>query len=561
MKQNKFAKLYTNEGKESTGQSWNVYPRPQMKRKSFFSLNGPWEFWCNEGKKEIINVPFPPESLLSGINRDMGKYPTLHYRKVFSLPKDFIKDRVLLHFGAVDQYARVKLNGVLIGEHKGGYDAFYFDITDKLLEKNILEVEACDELENRVLPYGKQRRKRGGMWYTPISGIWQTVWIESVVDNYIKNLKIDVGVNYVEIRADAPDGVVILKATHNKTEHEFKNGRAYIHLKSPHLWSPEDPFLYKFVLRAGQDEVESYFAMRTLEINEVDGYKRLCLNGKPYFFHGLLDQGYYSDGIYLPASFENYTKDIMLAKSLGFNTLRKHIKIEPEYFYYECDRLGMIVFQDMVNNGKYSFFRDTALPTIGFKRLPTLFAPRRRSVKKAFVSGMQKTVKQLYNHPCICYWTIFNEGWGQFESDKMYALLHKLDPSRFIDSTSGWFKKKESDVESIHVYFKPVKLKPSKKPIVLSEFGGYSLNCQDHVFNTKRTYGYKKFEEKDAFEGALIKLYDDEIVPAIKKGLCAAIYTQLSDVEDETNGLVTYDRYITKVSREKMLELAEKLKI
>lgn len=561
MKQNKFARLYTAEGKEIVGQPWDVYPRPQMKRKSFLSLNGEWDFYANDGPKETIIVPFPPESLLSGINRDMGKYPTLKYRKIFTIPKTFIQDRVLLHFGAVDQICRVKLNGVVIGEHHGGYDAFTFDITSNLLEKNILEVEVTDELGNHVLPYGKQRHKRGGMWYTPITGIWQTVWLESVPESYIKSLKIDTGVNYVEISADAPDGIIILKAPHTKTEHEFKNGRAHITIKNPRYWSPQDPFLYKFSLRTEHDEVESYFALRTLEIKEIDGVNRLCLNGEPYFFNGLLDQGYFSDGIYTPASPESYTRDIQTMKSLGFNTLRKHIKVEPEYFYYECDRLGMIVFQDMVNNGKYSFLRDTAMPTIGLGKLASLFAPRTHAQKQTFISEMEKTVKQLYNHPCVCYWTIFNEGWGQFDANKMYTHLHKLDNTRFIDSTSGWFKKKESDVESLHVYFKPVKLKPSKKPIVLSEFGGYSYNVKDHVFNPNKTYGYKKFESREDFENAFVALYENEVIPNIKNGLCGAIYTQVSDVEDETNGLMTYDRAITKVSRERLLDIAEKLKI
>ncbi len=561
MKQNKFARLYTAEGKGIVGQPWDVYPRPQMKRKSFLSLNGEWDFSVNDGPREQIIVPFPPESILSGINRDMGKYPILKYRKVFTIPRAFVQDRVLLHFGAVDQFCKVRLNGVLIGEHSGGYDAFSFDITANLLEKNILEVEVTDELENHVLPYGKQRRKRGGMWYTPITGIWQTVWLESVPENYIKSLKIDTGVNYVDISADAPDGIIILKAPHTKTEHEFKNGRAHITIKNPRYWSPEDPFLYKFALRTQNDEVESYFALRTLEVKEINGINRLCLNGEPYFFNGLLDQGYFSDGIYTPASPDSYTRDIQAMKSLGFNTLRKHIKIEPEHFYYECDRLGMIVFQDMVNNGRYSFLRDTAMPTIGLGKLASIFAPRTQAQKQAFITEMEKTVKQLYNHPCICYWTIFNEGWGQFEADKMYTLLHKLDNTRFIDSTSGWFKRKESDVESLHVYFKPVKLKPSKKPIVLTEFGGYSYNVKDHVFNPHKTYGYKKFDSREDFENALVSLYENEIIPNIKNGLCGAIYTQASDVEDETNGLMTYDRAITKVSRERFVEIAEKLKI
>lgn len=561
MKENKFVNLYTTEGKALEAIPWDEYPRPQMKRKSYLSLNGEWEFRANGGKKEKIIVPYPPESILSGINRDMGKYPSLYYRKIFSLPNSFIKSRVILHFGAVDQIARVKLNGVLVGEHKGGYDSFSIDITDNLLDKNILEVEVTDELENHVLPYGKQKRKRGGMWYTPISGIWQSVWLESVCENYIKNLRIETGANYADIYADAPDGILILRTPYAKTENEFKDGHAHISFKSPRMWSPEDPYLYRFTLRAGDDEIDSYFAIRTLEIKEVDGVNRLCLNGKPYFFHGLLDQGYYSDGIYTPASPENYTRDIQAMKSLGFNTLRKHIKVEPQFFYYECDRLGMIVFQDMVNNGRYSFVRDTALPTIGIKKLASVLHRRSHSVKTAFVSSMEKTVKQLYNHPCICYWTIFNEGWGQFESDKMYHHLKKIDPTRFIDATSGWFKKKESDVESLHVYFKNVKLKKSNKPIVLSEFGGYSYKPEGHVFNTEKTYGYKKFENKEEFENALINLYNEQIIPNIDKGLCGAIYTQVSDVEVETNGLLSYDRHIVKVGRKNMLEIAEKLKI
>ena len=561
MKQTKFAKLYTAEGKGINGIPWDVYPRPQMKRNSYLSLNGKWDLFVNGGQKETIIVPYPPESLLSGIGRDMGKYPSLRYRKVFTLPKGFVKERVLLNFGAVDQIAKIILNGVVVSEQKGGYEAFSVDITDNLLDKNVLEVEVTDELENHVLPYGKQKRKRGGMWYTPISGIWQSVWLESVCENYIKNLRIETGPSHADIYADAPDGVVILKTPYAKTENEFKNGKAHITFKNPKMWSPEDPFLYYFTLKAGEDQVDSYFAIRTLEIKEVNGINRLCLNGKPYFFHGLLDQGYYSDGIYTPASCESYTRDITQMKALGFNTLRKHIKIEPEYFYYECDRLGMIVFQDMVNNGRYSFLRDTALPTVGLKRLPNLFRTKKQGVKRAFLEGMKSTVKQLYNHPCICYWTIFNEGWGQHESDKAYNLLKKLDTTRFIDSTSGWFKGRLSDVESLHVYFKEFKMKKSTRPIVLSEFGGYSFNPKDHVFNPYKTYGYKKFDKCEDFEKSLISLYEREIVPAIKQGLCASIYTQLSDVEDETNGLLSYDRYVCKVDKERMLSLSEKLKI
>ena len=248
-------------------------------------------------------------------------------------------------------------------------------------------------------------------------------------------------------------------------------------------------------------------------------------------------------------------------KELGFNTLRKHIKVEPDVFYYECDRLGMIVFQDFVNNGSYSFLRDTALPTVLTKKFPELLMGRSKQEKDAFTDSLKKTVKQLYNHPCVCYWTIFNEGWGQFDSDRMYEYLKGLDDTRFIDSTSGWFKKEKSDVESLHVYFKPVSVSKCDKPIMLSEFGGYAYSVGGHVANEKSTYGYKKFTRREELSKAIEELYTTQIIPNIKNGLCGAIYTQLSDVEDETNGLLTYDRHLCKVDKELMLNIAEKLKI
>ena len=307
--------------------------------------------------------------------------------------------------------------------------------------------------------------------------------------------------------------------------------------------------------------MRSYFALRTLDIREVNGISRLCLNGKPYFFHGVLDQGYFSDGIFTPASPKCYDNDILAMKNLGFNMLRKHIKIEPEYFYYACDRLGMIVFQDMVNNGDYSFFRDTALPTAGLKSLPDRYLHRDPATRQAFIRGMEETVAQLHNHPSVCCWTIFNEGWGQFDSDNMYRRLKELDSTRFIDTASGWFRGGASDVDSQHVYFKPVKLKPSDKPIFLSEFGGYVYRVEEHVFNPDKTYGYRIFDDCQKFEDALMDLYEKEVLPHIGMGLCATVYTQLSDVEDETNGLLTYDRKVCKVDASRMRDMAAKLKI
>ena len=247
-------------------------------------------------------------------------------------------------------------------------------------------------------------------------------------------------------------------------------------------------------------------------------------------------------------------------KRLGFNTLRKHIKVEPEEFYYQCDKLGMIVFQDMVNNGTYRFFRDTALPTVGVQKLPDKNLNRSRSVRREFLRQMKMTVNQLKNHPCICYWTIFNEGWGQFDSDAVYEQFRALDDSRFVDSTSGWFRRKQTDVDSRHVYFRPVRLKAGEKPLVLSEFGGYTFKPEGHVYNTEDTYGYGKYEDIQSFSKAVEKLYRSEILPAIENGLCAAIYTQVSDIEDETNGILTYDRKVCKLDAEKMRAIAALLK-
>lgn len=554
--------LFTEQGEVLPDLPWNEYPRPQLKRDSFFCLNGEWEFYEQGKEKQTVLVPFPPESILSGIGHRLGPSPEVCYRKRFTLPKEFDNGRVILHFGAVDQIAAVVLNGHALGTHEGGYDSFCFDVTDVLEEDNLLSVGVIDDLPSHVLPYGKQCEKRGGMWYTPVTGIWQTVWLERVPENYIQSLKIDVGADFVKITADGvSDATIVIQTPTGEITEKMTDSTARVTIPEPRHWSPEDPYLYRFLLVAGEDRVESYFALRTLDVRTVDGIPRLCLNGKPYFFHGLLDQGYYSDGIYTPASPENYTQDVLQMKKLGFNMLRKHIKVEPERFYYDCDRLGMIVFQDMVNNGKYSFLRDTALPTVGMKRFNDRLLHRKKETREAFRRGMRETVRRLYNHPCICCWTIFNEGWGQFDSVSAYREMKRLDGSRFIDATSGWFRGRESDVESLHVYFKPYRFKAAEKPVVLSEFGGYAHSVKGHVFNPQNEYGYRSFRERGEFEDALISLYENEIVPAIAKGLCATVYTQVSDVEDETNGLLTYDRKVLKVSPERMRALAEKLKI
>ncbi len=294
----------------------------------------------------------------------------------------------------------------------------------------------------------------------------------------------------------------------------------------------------------------------------MKGHKRLCLNGKPYFFHGLLDQGYWPDGIYTPASPDCYKEDILAMKALGFNTLRKHIKVEPEEFYYQCDKLGMIVFQDMVNNGGYNFLRDTGLPTAGVQKMDDRKLHRDPAARKIFLETAEAIVRQLKNHPSICYWTIFNEGWGQFDADAVCSWFRMLDSSRFVDATSGWFRRENSDVDSRHVYFKPIALEAEGgKPLVLSEFGGFVYKSEGHAFNPDKTYGYGICKTRQALVERLHKLYFEEVIPAAKEGLCAAIYTQLSDVEDEVNGILSYDRRLIKLLPEEMLPIAECLQI
>lgn len=540
------------------------YPRPQFKRDSYLCLNGKWslEIRNDSVQKSIgkITIPFPPESRISGINRTIKKCETLIYSRNFVLPDNFIKHRLILHFGACDQYTTVLINNITVGKNIGGYLPFSFDITDYITDgENLITVEVSDPIDNE-LPYGKQTFKRGGMWYTNTSGIWQTVWIESIPKNHIKNIKIDPRLDgvHIEVEGGEDNKTLILKTDNGDKRYDFSGSEFDLTVESPVNWTPEKPHLYPFTLISGDDVVDSYFALRTIEIQNVNGQPLICLNGKPYFFHGLLDQGYFSDGIFTPADPEGYKNDILQMKSCGFNTLRKHIKLEPELFYYYCDKYGMIVFQDMINSGKYNFLIDTALPTVGLKRGIKHRATARR--KEEFYRTAYGITDLLYNHPSVCYYTVFNEGWGQFDADKCYKNLKAYDHSRIWDATSGWFKEKSSDVDSEHIYFKQIKLESGTRPLVLSEFGGYSCKIKEHSFNLDKTYGYRYFDDKSEFEKSLIKLYDNEIIPCIKNGLCATVLTQVSDVEDETNGLLTYDRVVLKVNPDKLSELAKRMK-
>ncbi len=534
--------------------SWKeYYPRPQMRRDSFLPLLDGWKL-----NGTPITMPFCPESLLSGYEGELGMSMT--YETTFTLPKTFAPRgyQVLLHFGAVDQIAEVFVNGRPVVRHEGGYLPFWANITKALLPgENHLTVCVMDGLDHDF-PYGKQKKKRGGMWYTPVTGIWQTVWLEAVPERFIGELQIKPDLTGVEVKPCGTqgrceidvsfDGAVIARG-------EFsREPGCWIEIppEHRHLWTPETPHLYDLTIRAHSgDVVHSYFALRTVEIKpDKRGINRLCLNGEPIFLNGVLDQGYFTDGHYLPGDPAEYERDVRRMKELGFNMLRKHIKVEPEAFYEACDRLGMLVVQDMVNNGGYNYLFDTVLPTIGFQRRPNWPVSQRR--KEIFETCAWDTICHLYDHPCVIGYTIFNEGWGQFDVDRLYWKFKALDPTRFWDTASGWFIPKETDVDSKHVYFRNKKLKPGKRPMFLSECGGYARKIDGHLWNPAGNYGYGKTETEEQLTAAIGKMYAEMVNPAIPSGLCGVVYTQLSDVEDEINGLYTYDRQVCKVDGERM---------
>ena len=535
---------------------WAEYPRPQFKRESFFCLNGPWRFAINGEEVGDILVPYPPESRLSGAP-SVVPGDQMTYEREFSLPEGFVRARVLLHFGAVDQQCTVYLNDVELGSHEGGYLPFSFDVTDHLKPVNTLRVIAFDPLDTD-LPYGKQRFDRGGMWYTPVSGIWQTVWMESVPEKAIRSIRMDPSLDGVILTIEG-DGPFTVECDGKR--YRPKTNRFRIRPENPRLWTPEEPNLYPIVVTNGEDRVESYFALRTITTQTLDGIHRLCLNGKPYFFHGVLDQGYWPDGLFLPGAPEGYTFDLQTMKALGFNTIRKHIKIEPERFYYDCDRLGLIVFQDLVNSGPYHYLRDTAIPTIGGK-LATYHQPPSERRRNFFLIHGERTLLHLHNHPCILLYTLFNEGWGQHDTQNLYRHFKAMEPGRIWNAASGWFKNSDSDVRSEHIYFGSLKLGRSPlRPLLLTEFGGYSWAMEGHRFNSDEEYGYQKYHSPEALQDALTRLYREEILPQLPTGLCGCILTQLSDVEDETNGLITYDRLVVKADPEQMRALAAELKL
>ena len=535
------------------------YPRPQMRRSSFINLNGEWDYaFTAAGEKQPekwqgkILVPFSPESELSGVGRRLMPDEYLWYRRDWVRPED-MSGRVILHFGAVDQSCTVYINGLRAYRHRGGYLPFEFDATGFLSkEVNELSLSVRDVSDTSFHSRGKQSSSRGGIWYTPQSGIWQSVWAECIPRDCVKKLRITPNFDgaYVEVSADT--------VGESKASAIF-DGQLYpLPAKIPvpdfEPWTPENPKLYDFSVVCGEDKVDSYFAMRKFSV-ETDGkgVKRLFLNGRPYFHNGLLDQGYWSDGMYTAPSDEALIFDIQTAKDMGFNMLRKHIKVEPLRWYYHCDRLGMLVWQDMINGGGQYNPAVISAPLVTGIHLSDknhrLFARGDMEGRVEYETELNEMIELLYNCPCIAMWVPFNEGWGQFDAARIAEKIANADPTRTIDHASGWHDQKIGDTKSLHVYFKKYDFKPDKlgRAVLLSEFGGYNLRCAGHSFSEK-DFGYRKFKSEKELIKALDELYGRQIKPAHEKGLAAAVYTQLSDVEDEVNGLITYDRKVVKIN-------------
>ncbi len=536
------------------------YPRPQMMRESYRNLNGLWDYaitdtdTCPENWDGKILVPFSPEAELSGVGRTLLPSQYLWYRReLVEAPQAGM--RLLLHFGAVDQECRVWLNGRLLGGHTGGYTAFTLDATDALAESNVLLVAVRDGTDTNELSRGKQKTKRGGIWYTPQSGIWQTVWAEWVPERYISALRItpDAAHSCVRVTVQSEyDGVCYLHF-HGRRIGGFTNRETTIRVENAELWSPEHPKLYDFSAELGSDRVESYFALRDTAVGrDKAGRPCLLLNGKPYFHSGVLDQGYYPDGLYTAPSDEAMIYDITLMKRMGFNMLRKHIKIEPMRWYYHCDRLGMLVWQDMMNGGgdyrlltiSAPLFTHRSHSDHDYRR----FARTDAAGRAAYYAELTEMVTQLYSCPCIVMWVPFNEGWGQFDAAEAARRIEALDKTRTIDHASGWHDQRIGSIQSLHVYFYPYRYKPDRlgRAVVLSEFGGYQLPVAGHTWNDAN-FGYKGYKTPEALMEAYRKLFETQILPARRKGLAASVYTQLSDVEDEVNGFVTYDRKVEKL--------------
>ncbi len=545
------------------------YPRPQFRRDSYFSLNGEWKLeFCEseeipENYSYKITVPFSPECPLSGVNRELRNEEYLVYEKHFILPKDFNQGRVFINFGAVDQIAKVYLNGSFVGSHHGGYTSFSFELTEYLSEdENVLVVVVRDVCEKNQYSRGKQRTKRGGIWYSKQSGIWQSVWLESTPVDYISNVRITPDLDKSQVSFDFDEDISVQKLIYDNDELIADTTDHTVVIDHLKTWSPENPFLYTVVFKYGKDTVCSYFGMRKFSVGtDSDGIPRLMLNNKPYFHNGLLDQGYYPDGYLTPPSNAVMEFDIKTVKSCGFNMLRKHIKIEPMLWYHYCDVNGIIVWQDMINGGGNYGLEVSAIPFLNINLDDTnykIFKRTNENARRLYYQELKEMITSLYNCPCIAVWVPFNEGWGQFDSDFAYDYIKSLDATRIVDSASGWHPQKQSDIISKHIYFTPIKVSAGDRPWCLTEFGGLSIRVRGNTFNDKM-FGYKIYNSKQNLTKAYKKLFEKTIIPQITDGLSATVYTQVTDVEDELNGLLTYDRKVQKIDTSVLAEINQKV--
>ena len=561
------------------------YPRPAMRRDSCEILNGPWQYAITQTAEYpaawqgSILVPYSPEAPASGVGRTLQPGQWLHYHRLFAPPAGE-GGRVLLHFGAVDYACAVQVNGHLVGGHRGGYWPFTLDITDLLngTGRNSLWVAVQDPTGHGTQARGKQTLKPGGMFYPAQSGIWQTVWLERVPDNYIQTLTVtpdyDARTVTVRVHTAKPGGAVNLWAMVRAggvtiaedwgSDEADQDGEVTLNIPEEHFfpWSPDTPFLYDLTVGTNQgeeaefDTVHSYFALRKWSCApDAHGVLRFCLNGKPILLNGLLDQGYWPEGLYTPPSDAAVERELSEVKALGFNLLRKHAKIEPQRWYYHCDRLGLIVWQDIVNGGStYNLWFVTYLTNVLqplLRRFPDGKACRRLlsrakpAGREEYAHELADTVQALRCHPCIACWVPFNEGWGQFDAGKAVQALRTLDGTRLVDEASGWFDQGGGDVHSLHNYFYPLRIRPQKRTVALSEYGGIAWPMPGHE-PPHKTYGYGTAKDRQELTARYKKLQLKTVLPQLEKGLSALVYTQLTDVEDEVNGLFTYDRAAVK---------------
>lgn len=563
------------------------YPRPQFERKDWICLNGEYDYAITGDTADApkkydgkILVPFSVESELSGVGMALLPEQRLWYRRKFTVGKEFSGKEALLHFGAVDWQCSVWVNGKLVGEHTGGYNPFTFNITDVITEgENELVVKVFDPTDAGHQQRGKQILVTKGFWYTATSGIWQTVWLEPVNRCRIDSLRlvpdIDEGVIRINIKRTCKCGgklyAKVLEGDKVVFDSEIAD-KAAIPVPDARLWSPEDPFLYTLLLtldcNGEKDEVSSYFGMRKFSIvKDSAGIPRLGLNNKPYFQRGLLDQGYWPESQLTPPTDEAMIFDIEKMKELGYNMLRKHIKEEPLRWYYHCDRLGMLVWQDMISGGQYiGNVLAGVLPNINIHVKDSKYKSFKRDKpewRQEFKDELFGMIDNLYNCVSICCWVPFNEGWGQFDAKEIGTAIKNYDPSRFVDHASGWHDQGGPEFKSIHKYILPVHAPTARRtagrPIVLSEYGGYSWNIVEHAWNPKRSFGYIMFKNSEKLSAAYKRLHESQVIPLINKGLCATVYTQVSDVEFEVNGIYSYDRKILKLDADTVRAVNAKL--